>query len=126
MVRKFLAASLMLGTAILCFVFRRSSAHEYSSAAVSKIGVAQGAGSPSSANAELEEAVNSTFRSDKQLRKASLKVEADVTKNEVTLSGTVESEAIRAKAVELTKTAHVGVVVNDRITVRPDHQSNGE
>jgi len=93
---------------------------------VSKIGVAQGAGSPSSANAELEEAVNSTFRSDKQLRKASLKVEADVTKNEVTLSGTVESEAIRAKAVELTKTAHVGVVVNDRITVRPDHQSNGE
>jgi osmotically-inducible protein OsmY len=125
MARKFLAASLMIGTAILCFVFRRTSAHEYASAA-SKIGVAQGAGSPSAANAELEEAVNSMLRSDNQLRKATLKVEADVTKNEVTLFGTVESEAIRAKAVELTKTAHVGVVVNDRIAVRPDRQSDGE
>jgi osmotically-inducible protein OsmY len=125
MARKFVAASLMIGTAILCLVFRRSSAHEYSSAA-SKMSVAQGAGSPSAANAELEEAVNSMLRSDNQLRKATLKVEAEVTKNEVTLSGTVESEAIRAKAVELTKAAHVGVVVNDRIAVRPDRQSNGE
>ena len=66
------------------------------------------------------------LRGDNQLRKPTLKVEADVTKNEVTLFGTVESEAIRAKAVELTKTAHVGVVVNDRIAVRPDHQSDGE
>jgi osmotically-inducible protein OsmY len=60
------------------------------------------------------------MRSDKHLRDVNLKVDADVTKNEVTLSGTVELDAIRAKAVELTKVAHVGVVVKNRITVRPD------
>ena len=43
--------------------------------------------------------------------RADLSVRADVTKNEVTLSGTVESEAVRSKAVELAKIAHVGVVV---------------
>jgi osmotically-inducible protein OsmY len=47
------------------------------------------------------------------VRKAELRVRADITKNEVTLSGTVESEAVRSRAVELA--AHVGVVVNDRM-----------
>lgn len=56
---------------------------------------------------------------DEQLRTANLSVNADVTKNEVTLSGTVESEAMRAKAVELAKTAHVGVIVNDKLIVKP-------
>jgi osmotically-inducible protein OsmY len=60
------------------------------------------------------------MRSDKHLRDVNLNVDDDVTRNEVTLSGTVESDAIRAKAVELTKVAHVGVVVKNRITVRPD------
>jgi osmotically-inducible protein OsmY len=46
-------------------------------------------------------------------------VQADITKNEVTLSGTVESEAVRSRAVELAKTAHAGVVVNDRIIIKP-------
>lgn len=59
------------------------------------------------------------FARDEQVRKADLSVQADVTKNEVTLSGTVESEAVRSKAVELAKTAHVGVVVNDKMTVKP-------
>jgi BON domain len=52
------------------------------------------------------------------LRTANLKVDADVTKNEVTLSSTVDSDAMREKAVELAKTAQVGVVVNNRIKVR--------
>jgi len=41
-----------------------------------------------------------------------------MTKYEITLSGTVDSEAMRDKAVELAKTAQVGVVVNDRMKVR--------
>jgi len=53
------------------------------------------------------------------VRSADLDVRADVTKNEVTLSGTVESEAVRSRAVELAKTAHIGVVVNDKMTVKP-------
>jgi osmotically-inducible protein OsmY len=80
--------------------------------------VAPGAGSPSSANAKLEKAVKARFESDEQLKSANLSVVADVTKNEVTLSGTVDSEAMRAKAVELAKGAQVGVVVTDRISVK--------
>ena len=78
-----------------------------------------GLGSPSAANAKLEKAVKSMFASDEQVESAKLSVRADVTKNEVTLSGTVESEAVRSRAVELAKTAHVGVVVNDKMTVKP-------
>jgi osmotically-inducible protein OsmY len=78
-----------------------------------------GAGSPSAANAALEKAVKSMFGRDEQVRKANINVRADVTKNEVTLSGTVYSEAVRSRAVELVKTAHVGVAVNNQMTVKP-------
>ena len=78
-----------------------------------------GPGSPNAANDKLEEAVRSMFAQDEQVREAGLTVQADITKNEVTLSGTVESEAVRSKAVELAKTAHAGVIVNDRIMVKP-------
>lgn len=59
------------------------------------------------------------FERDEQVRRAKLSVQADITKNEVTLAGTVDSESVRSKAIELAKTAHVGVVVNDKISVRP-------
>jgi osmotically-inducible protein OsmY len=78
-----------------------------------------GAGSPSAANDKLEKAVKSMFAQDADVQKAELSVRADITKNEVTLSGTVESEAVRSRAVELAKTAHVGVVVNDKMIVKP-------
>ena len=58
-------------------------------------------------------------RADEQVGRADLTVRADVTKNEVTLSGMVESEAVRSRAIELAKTAHVGVLVNDKMTVMP-------
>jgi hypothetical protein len=79
---------------------------------------APGAGSPASANKSLEKAVRAKFDSDGQLKTANISIEADVTKNQVTLSGTVDSEAIRSKAVELAKSAQIGVVVNDRINVK--------
>jgi osmotically-inducible protein OsmY len=78
-----------------------------------------GAGSPSAANDKLEKAVKSMFAQDADVRKAELRVHADITKNEVTLLGTVESEAVRSRAVELAKTAHVGVVVNDKMIIKP-------
>jgi osmotically-inducible protein OsmY len=116
MAGKFLAVILVLGTASLLSVLRRSQAQESSSALIARI--AQGTGSPTAANAKLEETVYSMLRRDNGLRTANLKVDADVTKNEVTLSGIVDSEAMRDKAVELAKTAQVGVVVNNRIKVR--------
>lgn len=81
--------------------------------------IAPGAGSPTKANTKLEEAVRARLDTDEQLRTANLSITADVTKNEVTLSGTVDSEATRSKAVELAKSAQVGVIVNDRISVKP-------
>lgn len=77
-----------------------------------------GADNPNGANAKLEKAVKSMFARDERVRMADLSVRADVTKNEVTLSGTVDSEAVRSRAVELAKSAHVGVVVNDKMTVK--------
>ena len=79
---------------------------------------AQGISSPDEANTKLEEAVKFMLRKDKELRNTNLKIDADVTKNEVILSGTVDSEAMRDKAVELAKTAQVGVVVNNKISVK--------
>jgi osmotically-inducible protein OsmY len=68
---------------------------------------------------ELEEAVKAKLQSDEQLRNASIKVSADAERNAVTLSGTVASEDARSKAVELAKSAHSGVTVNDQIEVKP-------
>jgi hypothetical protein len=79
-----------------------------------------GARSPSAANDKLEKAVKSMFAQGRtSTKKADLSVRADITKNEVTLSGTVQSEAVRSRAVTLAQTAHVGVVVNDRMIVKP-------
>jgi osmotically-inducible protein OsmY len=78
------------------------------------------------ANSELEKAVRDNLNSNEQLRAADLSIVADVTKNQVTLSGTVSSEELRAKAVELAKSAHAGVIVSDRITVRPSAAGRAE
>jgi osmotically-inducible protein OsmY len=40
-------------------------------------------------------------------------------RNEITLSGTVRSGAAREKAIELAKSATPGVLVNDKIDVKP-------
>ena len=70
-------------------------------------------------NADLETAVKAKFNTDVQLRSADLGVSADATKNEITLSGSVESEALRAKAVDLARSVESGVIVNDQIEVKP-------
>jgi osmotically-inducible protein OsmY len=59
------------------------------------------------------------LQSDEQLRNAPIKVSADAEKNAVTLSGTVASEEARNRALELAKSAHSGITVNDQIEVKP-------
>jgi hypothetical protein len=115
----------ILAFAVIAF-FARSRSNEPRKTLPSPVdaaSVAPGAGSPSSANNSLEKAVKAKFDSDEQVKRANIKVDADVTKNQVTLSGTVESEALRSKAVELAKSAQVGVIVDDKINVKP-RQSN--
>jgi osmotically-inducible protein OsmY len=106
---------LALGGISILFSYSASSSFLEAQAASPPIGAA----STDEANAKLEKAIKTMFERDEQLRKADLSVRADLTKPEVTLSGAVESEAVRSKAVELAKIAHVGVVVNDKMTVKP-------
>ena len=40
-------------------------------------------------------------------------------RNEITLSGTVGSESLRTKAIELAKSAHAGLIVTTNIDVKP-------
>ena len=70
-------------------------------------------------DADLEQAIRAKFESDAQLKDAKLDVDADVDKNEVTISGTVRSQDLRTKAVELTKSVQAGLTVNDKIDVKP-------
>ena len=70
-------------------------------------------------NSDLENHIKAKLDSDEQLKAAKLDVIADARKQEATLSGTVESEALRSKAVELAKSAHSGLTVNDLIDVKP-------
>lgn len=79
-----------------------------------------GAGSVRAANQELEQAVHAKLDSDTGLREARLAVTADVTRNQVTLSGVVPSSALRAKAVESVREVQVGVIVVDRMEVKPN------
>jgi BON domain len=74
---------------------------------------------PKMSNSDLENAVRAKLSTDEQLRTAKLDVDANASKNEVTISGTVQSQDHRNKAVELAKGAHSGITVNDKIDVKP-------
>lgn len=85
---------------------------------------APGTAAPKSAdskmsNSDLEKAVKTKLSADEQLRTANLDVDANADKNEITISGTVQSQDHRNKAIELAKSAHSGVTVNDKIDVKP-------
>jgi osmotically-inducible protein OsmY len=70
-------------------------------------------------DSDLEKAVRAKLESEPQLKDAKLDVDANADKNEVTLSGTVPSQEMRTKAVELARSAHSGLNVNDKIDVKP-------
>jgi osmotically-inducible protein OsmY len=74
-------------------------------------------------SADLENAVKAKLKADEQLRSAELGVSADPANSEITLSGSVESEALRSKAVNLAKSVDSGVTVNDQIEVKPSGRS---
>lgn len=77
-------------------------------------------------NADLEDKIKAKLNSDAQLKAADLDVDANVDRNEITLTGVVESELLRTKAVELSKSAHEGLFINARIDVKPSEISRQE
>jgi osmotically-inducible protein OsmY len=70
-------------------------------------------------DSELQKAVRAKLETDAQLKEADISVIAIGERNEITLSGTVRSRAVREKAIELAKSAKPGVLVNDKIDVKP-------
>jgi osmotically-inducible protein OsmY len=76
-------------------------------------------------DADLEQAVKAALASDSQLP-SGISVSANVEKNESTLSGTVPSEELRLRAIELAKTSKPGLLVTDKLDVKPPEISRSE
>jgi len=72
---------------------------------------------PKVTSSELESRIRAKLSDDPTLRDLSVNADADA--NRVTLKGTVESEAMRMRAVDAAKSAHPSLVVEDKIDVKP-------
>ncbi len=77
-------------------------------------------------NSDLESAIKAKFDSDAQIKAANLDISADVDRNQATLSGTVETQAMRTKALEMAKSAHAGLLITDKIEVKPRELTRAE
>jgi hyperosmotically inducible periplasmic protein len=68
-------------------------------------------------NSELRQKIESRLNTDARLNAAKLTVSADATHNQATISGTVDSEKLQTRAVELAESAAPGVVIDSKISV---------
>lgn len=84
-------------------------------------------GTPSAVNtpaakmsdSDLEKAIRAKLESDDAVKQANLSVSADVDDNKATISGTVVSQDLRTKAIDLAKSAQPGLTIEDKIDVKP-------
>jgi hypothetical protein len=60
-------------------------------------------------DSELENAISAKLNADSSLAGLKFDVDANADRNEVTLSGNVETQAQRTRAVEIARNAHAGV-----------------
>lgn len=74
---------------------------------------------------ELEQTIKGKLATDPQLATA-IVISVDPDKNEVVLSGVVPTESLRIEAVQLTKSAQDGLVVTDKIDVKPHELTRSE
>lgn len=74
---------------------------------------------PRITNEDLDRLVSAKINGDPALVAYDIDVDADADKNAITLSGSVPSESLRMKAVELAKTGGTGLVITDKIDVEP-------
>jgi len=81
---------------------------------------------PRITNADLERMVKDKIASDPQLSARKIDVAADADKNQVTLAGTVPTEQLRTRSVELAKASRTGLVVVDKIDVKPQEVSRAD
>jgi hyperosmotically inducible periplasmic protein len=74
-------------------------------------------------NSDLESIVKDKLNSDPQLSAANIKVDADSKKNEIKLSGDVNSEDMRRKAVDSVRSVLPKFNVADTIDVKPQEMA---
>ena len=89
-------------------------------------GTTSGASQPKMSDSDLENAIKTKINSDAQLKAADIGVSADGDDNTATLSGTVESQTLRMRAVDLARAAHAGLIITDKIDVKPRELSRDE
>ena len=77
-------------------------------------------------DSQLETKIKAKFDTDATLKAADLSVSANAEKNEATISGTVATQALRMKAVSLAKDASPGLVLTDKIDVKPTELTRAE
>lgn len=77
-------------------------------------------------DAEIENSVKAKWANDAALRGFDLSIDANADKNEATVSGDVSTEALRMKAIELAKAAHSGLLITDKIDVKPREVSRAD
>jgi len=81
---------------------------------------------PRMSDSDLKTAIKTKLDGDAQLKAADIDVSAEAEKNAATLSGTVESQALRTRAVELARAARAGLIVTDKIDVKPRELTRAE
>jgi osmotically-inducible protein OsmY len=74
---------------------------------------------PGCKDSDLEKTIKARLESDNDIKQAKLSVNANTSENKATIKGQVSSQDLRAKAIELAKSAQPGVTINDEIEVRP-------
>ena len=70
-------------------------------------------------DSDLEKAIKAKWDADAQLRQADLSVDAEANENKASLKGTVASQEVRTRAIELAKSVQPGLTINDEIEVKP-------
>lgn len=85
-----------------------------------------GMSQPKMSDSDLKTAIKTKLDSDAQLKAADIDVSADADKNTATLSGTVETQGLRTRALELARASHAGLLITDKIDVKPREVSRAE
>jgi osmotically-inducible protein OsmY len=84
-----------------------------------------GSSAASLSNADLEQAIKARMAAEPELASA-ISVSAAAGNHEVTLSGAVPSESLRAEAIQIAKSSHDGLIVIDKIDVKPHELTRDE
>src|SRR4030095_14637002 len=86
----------------------------------------QAAREPRISDSDLKDKIDRKIKADPELRAADLSISADADQNRATLSGTVASEHIRTRAVEMARAAQPGLTIDDKIDVKPREVTRSE